>query len=950
METLHSPSFNVNQSDDSNDYQRHHHNIERQQLFDNEINNYEHQNSSTGSNNGMSIFGFDNDDDVEDDHGNEESLLVSPILSQYLHNNNSNINHHKNELFKSPPRSQRKGNNNSFLSLTSLSPSPSSLTKSQQRSRSSARLRRRREILFSSPMEQKFQIEEQQEELEEQSEKENDNGGEHVVVDNIVKLINTVEEDIDGRRNKFLLLGGAVSGGGDNGAVRRNSNIGLDTSLCPSLGLGSTSGSYGDEQSSTDKSNSEDDDIIQSNLDSVEKCKSSDNHQKGGESSIEDNDDDISYSNDEGYSPQPSSHENEQVALRSDDNLNEQGIDGGDCNQHERSSRSDEYHSSDEYEENNENHENRDRSSIQSFLHDLEGVYTIPNKDVQDNIATKLSLQSPEKGNYKVVETVHQTPPRSTSSGRKSLTLTPKLREVVEKTLTPVLNALRSKLLKSKSSNHDRLTFNVSMMQESEKKKVSFIDNTTHSDFKSPPVDTPPVGNVKDERTSLTPALKSLRSKLYNGVDNEIVNENKIVEESVLNTPGSVEYEGSTSTVTNTKTTLDLSLTPALKALRSKILRKSSIDLMHNARNLSSISPISHSNVSPKVVQETSSNRGSLFSPAEREPVLLKTPKTNASDKNHSNVTDGDDSYFAQPKDLSSAKKNLNAQSSALVERLRGAAQRRMVQLTQKRDSLAAKEIQQLQRKEHDSVMNDIIEEEDSQAKLNIEELDEKQSNRKPSNNTFKARPMPSFAKEGSGPSGVPEIIKKPTTKPISPKLGPRREGSSNACGMKETNQKDAFCIPSFKARPMPKFRDKDGVIKVVPKAKKKQVTIPKSPLLGLKRQQNTSTKKLDHSNNNSERQLKKRNQPKVLSPDLVGLSYLSRTPSIQDRENIPPPHSNEQSSFRLHSAERAKDRAKFNAELAQREKLREKQRRKENELIIKKRIQELETLKKTLR
>jgi hypothetical protein len=942
METLHSPSFNdINQTDDGDNK-----NIERQ-VFDNEICNND-------SNNGMSIFGFDNDEDDDDD--NEESLLVSPILSNYLPNkNNSKTNNHKNELFKSPPRSHRKStttDNNSFLSLTSLSPSPSSsMTKSsQQRLRSSARLRRRREILFSSPMEQKFQIEEQKQELQlqEQSEKENNNGREQVVVDNIVKLIHDVEEDVDGRRNKFLLLGG---GGG--GAISSNGNGVLDTSLCPSLGLGSTSGSYDNEQSrsyySTDKSSSEEDKYKKKNH----------QHRHSAEKSIEDNDDDLSFSNDEGYSPSPSIRENEQVVLKSHDHQNGQGKDGGDSDQH-KISNSDECYSTDEHDGNIESQENHDRSSIQSFLHDLEGVYTIPNKDEEHDIA-QLSLQSPEKRNDKSFKPVHQTPPRSVSRGRKSLTLTPKLREVVEKTLTPVLNALRSKLLDSKSSDHDKLSNLTSMVQESEKKKVSFIDDKPHSDFKSSPVDTPPLGNVPEERTSLTPALKSLRSKLYNGVeakdknvvDDENSIENEIAEESILNTPGSVEHGGSTSKVVKTKTSLDseLSLTPALKALRSKILRKSSVDLMPNSHSLSTISPITDANLSPKVMQETLSNRGSLFSPPEREPVsLMKTPKTSASDKNQSQVTDGDDSYFAQPKDLSSAKKNLNAQSSALVERLRGAAQRRMVQLTQKRDSLAAKEIQQLQRKELDSIMNEIIEEEDSQAKRNIEEMtDEEQSKRKPINNTFKARPMPSFAKQGGDPSGVPEIIKKPTTKPISPKLGPRRQESSSSCSLKEKNQNDAIFITSFKARPMPKFTNNDGVKQVVPKAKKRQITIPKSPLLGLKRQQNTSIKKLVHNNNKSERHLRKRNQPKVLSPDLVGLSYLSRTPSVQDIENIPP-HSNEQSSFYLHSAERAKDRAKFNAELAQREKLREKQKRKENELLIKKRIQELEILKKTLR
>ena len=153
--------------------------------------------------------------------------------------------------------------------------------------------------------------------------------------------------------------------------------------------------------------------------------------------------------------------------------------------------------------------------------------------------------------------------------------------------------------------------------------------------------------------------------------------------------------------------------------------------------------------------------------------------------------------------DYISTKQKIDASSHAFMEQLRGAANRRKLQVIRSRDSLVAK---QKGLKETTIAAVAALEE---AAEPGIKPTHKRQATKhfKP----FKALPMPSAS--GSG-KGVPLIDKKPQTTPFSPMLGARRQ--------------QKVVLPS-----------KYGSGQVgVPMVEKKPQTTPFSPLLGARRQQ----------------------------------------------------------------------------------------------------------------
>ena len=156
--------------------------------------------------------------------------------------------------------------------------------------------------------------------------------------------------------------------------------------------------------------------------------------------------------------------------------------------------------------------------------------------------------------------------------------------------------------------------------------------------------------------------------------------------------------------------------------------------------------------------------------------------------------------------------------------------------------------------------------------------------------------------------------------------------------------------VPSFKAKPMPtSVRSRKDTITL----KKREVTKPKSPLLGLKRRADNKKGVLrDQSQQmipKRDPHLRKRHGSKSSPSDLIGLGILSETKKVKDRENIPPSQPSH-GSCHLYTATRAKDRADFNAAFILRERERHKQRRKDVGLLITKKLQELEVMKQSLR
>lgn len=192
-------------------------------------------------------------------------------------------------------------------------------------------------------------------------------------------------------------------------------------------------------------------------------------------------------------------------------------------------------------------------------------------------------------------------------------------------------------------------------------------------------------------------------------------------------------------------------------------------------------------------------------------------------------------------KDLTSAKKHLDASSLAFIERLRGAAHRRKLQVARSRDDLVAKEREQLlsiasSKEQQLSVAPELP----PTLQPAYDRVEKSVGAYKP----FKARPVPNTTGHfGSGGQvGVPKVEKKPATTPFSPLLGARRPKKEGKSFTYQTLREPRNIMQSkslpFKARPAPPTTGYlgHGGQAGVPKIPKRPTTVPESPLLGKKR------------------------------------------------------------------------------------------------------------------
>jgi hypothetical protein len=349
---------------------------------------------------------------------------------------------------------------------------------------------------------------------------------------------------------------------------------------------------------------------------------------------------------------------------------------------------------------------------------------------------------------------------------------------------------------------------------------------------------------------------------------------------------------------------------------------------------------------SPNLVRIYYGTQQQFLSPSLRHSTTTLATSTSSKGRSSKRVVFEDDLYLDQPIDLSSAKKNLNAQSSALVERLRGAAQKRMMSITRSRDSLAKKEsMQELRitdanKNESNTFGHD----------ANLDTM--KHSACKTSSNKVDVCHDAKLSQEVPKRVGVPSIQKRPTTVPISPKLGLRREAtkkvptptdnqtlSSSSTEKTRNNEPKSCCL-----------RAKGSSTGKLTSAKRKPLTIPKSPLLGSRRKAKgnipttnpDSLFKMTHASPIDT--LSKSSDP--ISP--VGLEFLSRTPPCTDAtkqdENV------DVAPFTLHTQIRAKERAKYEACRILNEKMRNEAIQKERERLLREKYKELDSLKDKLR
>ena len=327
-----------------------------------------------------------------------------------------------------------------------------------------------------------------------------------------------------------------------------------------------------------------------------------------------------------------------------------------------------------------------------------------------------------------------------------------------------------------------------------------------------------------------------------------------------------------------------------------------------------------YGSLSPSVLLTASDNlQDAVSSPAGGNA------KDGAKDNNESTLSptiNSDDrrksiSSIGNVKDLRSAQKAVNKNSSALMERLQGAAKQRILSLSRRRDSIAAKE-QMLSLSSSSSSLSSesSVEERRSEGTQGSAAM----SSRKKSFDgidpykPFSARPLPSRTMDG-GQVGVPRVLKNPTTIPASPKLGQRRGRNSDIqstafknvkARMKEERERrktisgDLKPIPTqkkvrpelkpeddpykpFVARPLPSTtveyasRGQAGI----PKVGKRPSTVPVSPQIGVRSEQRfgSSRSSLKKSSTSSSRLfLNGRDRPQP-----TGKSYPAVSKSVLD-------------------------------------------------------------------
>jgi hypothetical protein len=287
-------------------------------------------------------------------------------------------------------------------------------------------------------------------------------------------------------------------------------------------------------------------------------------------------------------------------------------------------------------------------------------------------------------------------------------------------------------------------------------------------------------------------------------------------------------------------------------------------------------------------------------------------------------------------------------QRANVVEKLRGAAFKRRMDVSRSRDSLIAKE--QLHREQNlfvkvvppptrtDKDIADGREQDDSKNKKEASN-----SNEKPLNQ-FRALPLPKTTGlfEGSyGLAGVPNIKKKDPTVANSPCLGRRRQQQRSLASRETgTDNRPRLLPPTYK----------EGGSIGLPRIVKKPVTVPNSPMLGPRRAQ-------------SARPVSSRRPPIVplfrrksfeshssgSSGSLLGLALCNKENPAPPLIQTPTSKKKTVQPFVPHSTKRAAQRSAYDARRVEYEhQLREQQHR-DRKMLIKTLERDIEKIRKKL-
>lgn len=441
------------------------------------------------------------------------------------------------------------------------------------------------------------------------------------------------------------------------------------------------------------------------------------------------------------------------------------------------------------------------------------------------------------------------------------------------------------------------------------------------------------INSIDCSNNGLTPRLQALKAKLIRdtAIANQILasssKENESKTDQDLDDALGHHHEESTSPSTPCekdttspeayKIDSRLSLTPFLKAAKERL---SHIPMDDSICPSTSLQIEETSLISSNIEHSWGS-----FTPLSQE----KSKRTLSIRPSFATIGE-EDSYLDQSNDLSSAKKNLNAQSSALLLKVKGAAQRRMQLLAKSRDSLAAKENKQVTR----NTLPDTTEESNAARRVELNGVQRMKVKSNEESTSFKAKPMPDFSIKASAGASVTK--NKAVTKPVSPnKLGP---------GLSQAPQRSRTCDQSndetsFKAKALPRTNLKPSQL---PTVEKRPLTVAKSPVLGSRRTNLEKPRSLRRPAS-VPRNFRSSNTNKMDSP--VGLHFVGNVVTVD--ENIP---LNVKEPFVLHSTIRAQKRSEFDKNRVTHEIQRQHELKIQRERILKDKYRELDGLKDALR
>jgi len=351
--------------------------------------------------------------------------------------------------------------------------------------------------------------------------------------------------------------------------------------------------------------------------------------------------------------------------------------------------------------------------------------------------------------------------------------------------------------------------------------------------------------------------------------------------------------------------------------------------------------------------------------PSQRDEIgaVYRDGKRNAPAKETLTVaTSGSEDEVATMPDLTQVRMQVGQSSTEFFERIRNAVHRRKVAMTRSRDSLVAKEEEQLR---SNAELKD-----KAQAKTMKQPQDVNPpvktnhdfTRLEATGKAFKARPLPPTTGilGSGGMEGVPKVEKKPSTTPFSPLLGSRRRQKPKIKALKRPKARTSktpvvFDLPKpvlspsiptskpkvqeprpFKARAIPKVirSTENGGQYGVPKVEKRPLTLAKSPLLGSRRRSRSanpaptapsSTMTTDSGRSSrltrslSTSCISRRTASahsgvvRIESPSLLGLKLVA-TPTGEnapDTENVAPSKSSSW-GYEPHSTRRAQKRAEY--------------------------------------